>query len=523
MSLYIFMISLEQILKDKWVSLLSWEHSPLLLPDLQRALWILKKHINEHHSIWILGDFDTDWITATSCFVLGLRDLFPWHNFFYRVPERNEGHWINKANIDLMYSKWVKLLFTCDNGSNDIEQISYANSLWIDVIVTDHHQITVENYNYCLINCERKDSQYPYSHLCGCWIVYKFLQAIELSWLSQYKLQENTKKILKRLVTIATIVDMVHLDNENLYFVRNFRHLFNSTTDSIFFTLLTKLTNYHSEDGKWFWWSIGPLFNSAGRLERANGLVQTIIEQTKIKNLEEILQYYINLNNYRKELTRWWSTYLEDKVIRSKHVNIVRDEKIPSWLKRLIANEYLEGKVALCGSTNPKKHTIIDCSVSNSYGINLLDFLSSQSYTVNIGWHYWAFGFSYYLEQEQELLISLNSYIDSLDLTQHILSHDYELQASDITLSFVKDISSFIWGTGLEEPIFKIKAICKWWKILAKKHMKLILELEDWRLVDMIKWWETNYSHYIWVKQDFNIKLNINRYNWKEVIQFFLQ
>jgi len=165
------MITLQQILKDKWVSLISWEHSPLLLPDLNKALSILQKHIQQNHSIWILWDFDTDWITATSSFILWLRDLFPQITTFYRVPERNEGHWVNKNNIDYMNSVWVKLIFTCDNWSNDVEQILYANSLWIDLIVTDHHQITVENYDYCLINCERKDSTYPFSHLCWCGIV----------------------------------------------------------------------------------------------------------------------------------------------------------------------------------------------------------------------------------------------------------------------------------------------------------------------------------------------------------------
>lgn len=517
------MISLQQILTDKWVSLLEKEHSSLLLPDLQKSLTILKSHVKQSHSIWILWDFDTDWITATSSFVLWLRDLFPTLKVLYRVPERSEWHWVNKRSIDFMNSSGVKLIFTCDNGSNDVEQIAYANSLGIDVIVTDHHQITVENYTYCLINCERSDSTYPYKHLCWCGVVYKFLQAIEESWLSRQKIQETTRLIIQRLVTIATIVDMVHLDDENLYFVHNFRKLFNSTTDSSFFTLLTELTDYNSESGKWFWWSVWPLFNGAWRLERANGLIQLIVEQTKIKNLGEVLQYYVNLNSYRKELTKWWNKYLKEKVIRSKHVNIIRDLKIPPGLKRLIANEYLEWKVAFCGAPNPEDETVIDCSVSNSYWVNLLDFLSSQKYTVNVGGHYGAFWFSYYLKDEQEFLDTLNAYIDSLDVTQHILSHDYELQSADITLSFIKEVSSFVWWTWLEEPIFRVSATCKSWKILAEKHMKVSLELEDGRVIDMIKWNETKYDQYLGVKQNYNIRVDINRYMWKETIQFFLQ
>jgi len=517
------MLTLTKILKDKWIKIPKEEYNFKKLPDLKKSLNLLKNHIEKDHNIWILWDFDTDGITSTSSFILGLRELFPTINFFYKVPERSEWHWLNQKNIDYMNTNSVKLIFTCDNWSNDYKQIEYARSLWIEVIVTDHHQITIpsEKITYSLINCEREDSEYEEKHLCWCWIVYKLLQAIESEDFSK-KISSTTWDEIRRLTMIATIVDMVKLNWENLYFITKFKSLFKQS-ESRFFNLLLELTDYLPENWDWFWWTVWPIFNWAWRLEKANWLINLIINSNIILNLEELLMYYIRLNDYRKEITKEWNLYLKGSIKETEYVNLIVHPEIPSWLRRLIANEYLDEKIAFCWWTDPKTPNIIDCSVSNAFWINVLDFLREKDYTTNVWWHYWAFWYSYLKSRENDFLTDLNKYISTIDINKNNITEDtYELSKDNLNLDFIKELNSFIWWMWLSEPKFLIKARVVGWMILAKKHLKLNLDI-DWKTYEWIKWWVTNYSNYKGRVVNLSVKLRVNRYLWKEKIQFFFE
>lgn len=514
------MITLQKILHDRNITIPDHEFDASLLPDIEQWYQVLMSHIQQNHNIWILWDFDTDGITATSIFVLWLKAIFPQINIFYRVPERQQGHGLNKENIDYMYGHQVKLILTCDNASNDQDMITYARSKGIECIVTDHHQVTHKDFDYILINPEREDSKYPFKHICWCTVVYKFLQYIQEKNNSN-RISDKLWKFIKQMVCIATIVDMVRLESENLYIVTNFRTLFEDENQSPFITYLKEFTEYNRNNGKWFWWKVGPLFNGAWRLEKSNMLISCIINQWKISNLRKCVWYFIELNSYRKKLTKYYSDYIKkhNLVIENDYIVIVRCNELLPWLRRLIGNEYLQNKICFCWGENPSNPDIIDTSVSNSYRINIIDFLRTKHYTVSVWWHYWAFWYSYYKQYQDEFIQDVTNYIQENTSIKEI-TYDYVLQEGDITMELCDDITSFIWWVGLAEPVFHISWTFQNAKLLSNKYSKytIIVYNQNYSLLD---WKSTPFSRPI----DFDnllVTMETNIYNNKKTIQFTL-
>lgn len=521
------MITLKKILEDRKITQVYNEHSFSDLPDIYPSIQLLDSHIKLNHNIWILWDFDTDWIAATSSFILWLQELYPTTNFFYLVPERSEGHGFNKNTIDYMKSKDVKLIISCDNASNDIDLIKYWRSLGIEFIITDHHQVTIEDRDYLLVNPERKDSVYPYSHLCWATVVYKFLQGVEVKvW---RKISTDTMNLIKILVSIATIADMVLLNDENLFLVKQGYNLL-LTTNSPFFKELKNQTMFDQDNGLYYGWTLWPFFNCAWRLEKSNFLIKIIIEQNTIWNLKELIRYFLKLNDYRKSLTKEWNQTVKDSVIRTKYVNLILHNDLPVWLRRLVWNEYLEWKVSFCGGVNKCNSNIIDCSVSNTYDLDLLPFLRESSFTVEGGGHKGAFGYSYYKDKEKEFLDSLNKYIEDniwdISFTKNEDRYDYELTGYNYEESLIQDISRYIWWQGLEEPLFKLNGVVYDKKLMKDTHLKLKIRTEiNWKIQDfeIVKWYNTELEKYDYDKEySFIWYIWVNNFLWKKTYQMRL-
>lgn len=520
------MITLEQILQDRKVTIPEREHNPFLLPDIEEVLKKIILYTQTNNPIWILWDFDTDWITATSSFVLGLKSLFPSLHIHYQVPEREEWHGLNLRTINYMLERWVKLVLTCDNASNDKELIQYARERWLEIIITDHHKVTLANseIDYLLVNPEREWSKYWYSHLCWVWVVYKILSALEIVLKKQ--IDENTKMLIKQLTCIWTIVDMVPLRDENLYFITHFRQLFNQKS-SPFIELLKSLLDYHSESGRWFWWSVGPLFNGAWRLWESNLLIQTIIHQYKLKEiglLEKNLEFFIELNKYRKELTQRTASEVDQWIHfihRWDYVVLINSDKIIPGLRRLIANIYLDNKVAFCWWPEKENPNHISCSVSNSYWIDLINFLSTRHYTVNVWGHIWAFWYTYKAEYQDEFINDLSNYIKSLNLVTDKKEYDYILE--DLDINEVKKIDWFIWGTWLPDPVFWIKGTLIEHKVLKDKYSKYTLCVSNSDIKCSVLDWSSPFKNLLYNKEWIHhVELWINRFLGNESIQLTL-
>ena len=193
---------------------------PFLLPDMEKAVEriLAAKRNNERVAVW--SDYDADGIPGgvmLSEFLrrMGLRVT-------HYIPHRHkEGYGLNAEGIEELKAGNVSLVITVDLGTTEVAHIAHAQTLGIDIIVTDHHlEPEVLPEAFALINPKLKSSRYPFDGLCGAGVAWKLVQAILLKNRPE-GFGEGQEKWLLDLVGIATLSDMVPLRGENRMLARN--------------------------------------------------------------------------------------------------------------------------------------------------------------------------------------------------------------------------------------------------------------------------------------------------------------
>mgnify|MGYP004565207327 FL=1 len=168
-------------------------HDPFLMPDMNIAVERIIKAIENNEKTIIFGDYDVDGITSITVLRSFLEDR-GLHVDSY-IPNRlEEGYGLNKPAIEKIAKENYTLMITVDTGISGIEEIEYANSLGIETIVTDHHEVGDELPKaLAVVDAKRKDNQYPCRDLAGVGVVFKLIQAL------RKKIRIRRKRILKIL------------------------------------------------------------------------------------------------------------------------------------------------------------------------------------------------------------------------------------------------------------------------------------------------------------------------------------
>lgn len=153
-------------------------HDPFLMPDMNIAVERIIKAIENNEKTIIYGDYDVDGITSITVLRSFLEDR-GLHVDSY-IPNRlEEGYGLNKPAIEKIAKENYTLMITVDTGISGIEEIEYANSLGIETIVTDHHEVGDELPKaLAVVDAKRKDNQYPCRDLAGVGVVFKLTQAL---------------------------------------------------------------------------------------------------------------------------------------------------------------------------------------------------------------------------------------------------------------------------------------------------------------------------------------------------------
>jgi single-stranded-DNA-specific exonuclease len=169
----------------------------------------------EKVAIW--GDFDADGITSTAVLWDGLGEFFHQNSHLsYYIPNRlKESHGLNQSAIDNLAQQGCKLIVTCDTGSTNIAEIIYAQTLGIDVIVTDHHTLPPERPPVvAIINPRYLSSDHPLFHLSGVAVAYKLVEALYQSFPD---IPQSPLSDLWDLVAVGLIADLVQLSGDCRY------------------------------------------------------------------------------------------------------------------------------------------------------------------------------------------------------------------------------------------------------------------------------------------------------------------
>ncbi|MBW7455457.1 DHH family phosphoesterase, partial [Paenibacillus sepulcri] len=153
-------------------------HDPFLLKGMEQAVKRIRQAEERNEYIRIFGDYDADGVSSTALMTFLFRRMGL--KFDSYIPHRTlEGYGLNAKAIDLAAEAGVKLIVTVDTGISAVEQINHANSLGIDVIVTDHHEPPhVLPDAWSLINPKQEDCSYPFKGLAGVGVAFKLAQAL---------------------------------------------------------------------------------------------------------------------------------------------------------------------------------------------------------------------------------------------------------------------------------------------------------------------------------------------------------
>jgi single-stranded-DNA-specific exonuclease len=191
-------------------------HDPFLIPDMEQAVDRIHRAVTTHEPICFYGDYDVDGITATSLYLSFFRELGATARAY--VPHRlREGYGLNAGAVQRLHDEGVSLLVTSDCGSTAHQEVALAARLGMDVIVTDHHQTDEQMPPaVAVLNPHRAEARYPFRGLCSAALAYKVAQAYQL----RYGEAGLPLESLLDLVALATVADVVPLQDENRGFVR---------------------------------------------------------------------------------------------------------------------------------------------------------------------------------------------------------------------------------------------------------------------------------------------------------------
>ena len=462
--------------------------SPWLFKDMDKAVDIIKIKIAGHDKIRIISDYDVDGICSGYILSKALTGLGA--DVDVVVPHRvNDGYGINESLIKDAKDAGVDTIVTCDNGIAAIDQIDYAKSLGMTVIVTDHHEVpfteengekvyTVPNAD-AVINHKQSDCNYPFKDLCGAMVAYQFMRAL-------YESMEQSSKELENLLVygaMATVCDVVPLKGENRTIVRTGLELIKTTKDIGLNALIDACKINKNNIGSYhFGFILGPCLNASGRLDTAKRAVDLLNETDPEKAMASANKLK-NLNDERKSITEQGA---KDAIELAKDME---DKVLVIYLPD--CHESVAGIIAGRVKEHYNKPTIVlvdseECVKGSGRSIdeyNMFENLSKvKDLFLKFGGHKMAAGLSIEKDKVDELRKRLN---DDCTLSEEDLMKkiwvDCELPFKYVTFGLINDLKRLEpFGVGNKKPIFAGKHIdLSRMRLMGKEGNVIKLEMSD--------------------------------------------
>ncbi len=317
-------------------------HDPFLMKGMTKAVKRISQSIKKKEPITIYGDYDADGVCSTAILFLTLKTLGVRDINIY-IPERKkEGHGLNEKAIKQLAQDGTKLLITVDCGIRDLAEVKLANSLGLDVIITDHHGVGDKLPKaVAIVNPWQKGEKYPFKELAGAGVAYKLTSAL-LSPKNSLKNDslDSLEKWLLDLVAIATVADVMPIIGENRTLVKYGLGVLAQTKwlgleELMEEARLNPIVIQPSLDGKapltnldtyTLSYILGPRLNAAGRMNQANTAFRLLITKNK-KEAKKLAQQLNQENLNRQNLT--------DKVvqeIKNQLAEKFSQDKIPKLI-----------------------------------------------------------------------------------------------------------------------------------------------------------------------------------------------
>lgn len=517
-------------------------HMPELLKDADKAVDIIINKIEQKKKIRIIGDYDIDGICSTTILYKALKETGA--EVDYAVPHRiNDGYGINETLIDAAIADGVDTILTCDNGIAAINQVEYAKSHNLTVIITDHHDITFEEngtqkrYIYpkadAIVNPKRDDCGYPFKMLCGAAVAYKLVEVLyKKRWLSEYDKYKSSLDEYRQFAAIATIGDVVDLIDENRILVKNgLRSIANTKNIGLRALIdickidINKLTPYSVG------FVIGPCLNASGRLDTAKNAIELFLEADENTAKSKAMELYA-FNEERKGMTESELSkalkIIDETEIKNDKVLVIYlpecHESIAGIIAGRIKELYYRPTFVITDAKDGAKG-----SGRSIEGYNMFEEITKcAGLLTKFGGHPMAAGISLDKDKIDEFRKRLNK---NQTLTEQQLEPvvwiDVPMPLNYVTYTLVEQLSILEpFGKGNEKPVFADKdLIVKSVNIIGKKSnvLKLMLEAQDGSVFEAIQFMYDGNKPQVGQKIAITYYPDINEFRGKRNLQFIIK
>ena len=292
---------------------------PFLMNDMDIAIKRIKKAIENQEKVIIYGDYDVDGITSITVLKSFLKDVGL--DVDYYIPNRlEEGYGLNKNAIDEIAKKEYKLMITVDCGISAIEEVDYANSLGIEVIITDHHEPGDEIPKaLAVVDNKRKDNKYPFRELAGVGVAFKVSQALAQSMNIR---EEEYLKYLD-IVCVGTISDIVPLVSENRVITKLGLKLVKQTRNMGLRAIINS-SGYSQINSTTISFGVAPRINACGRMGKAEQALKLLLS----KDIYEVNKLTQELNSYNRERQEIEKEIFENVLTKIEQNNLAKNRTI---------------------------------------------------------------------------------------------------------------------------------------------------------------------------------------------------
>lgn len=437
--------------------------NPFDFERMEEAVEKIIKLREKKQRIYIYGDYDVDGITAASFLVLVMREIGI--DTRYYIPSRiEENYGLDKKTIDFINERDGKMVITVDTGANSIEDIRYAQSLGIEVIVTDHHKSTKEKFDeeYILINPKLSEN-YKFKYLSGAGVALKLAQGI------YRKLKISEERLYKYLdiVMIGTVADVVPMIDENRVIISKGLQVLKETKVKGLVYLIRYLKfqnkNINTTDVSYF---ISPLINSLGRIGVSKIGADFFIEEDDFK-IYNIIEEMKKTNKIRRKLEK--KIYDEAIEILEKEENAKDMPYIfltsKNWHPGVIGvvSSRLSIKFGVPVILVAIKNGVGKASCRSNNGVNIFNiFKKMEGKLVRFGGHDLAAGFIAETGKLKEIEGEFAKEIEKLKTTREekVLEVDLELSIDEINEEILEDIKLLSpYGLENQQPLFMDRGV----------------------------------------------------------------
>ncbi len=489
--------------------------NPFLMKDMYVAVDRLNDAMGRKERIMVYGDYDVDGCTAVALVYKFLQQFYS--NVDYYIPDRyDEGYGVSYKGIDYANETGVKLIIILDCGIKAIDEIEYAKKLGIDFIICDHHVPDEEvPPAVAVLNPKRSDDTYPFKHLSGCGVGFKFMQAFA----------KNNGISFSRLIplldfcAVSIAADIVPVVDENRILAYYGLRQLNQNPN----VGLKAIIDICGLNGRTITMSdivfkIGPRINASGRMENGRESVDLLVEKDFISALNEA-KHINEYNEQRKDIDKQMTEEANQIVARiesqKRHSSIVLYDE--NWKKGVI------GIVASRLTEIYFRPTIVltredDLATGSARSVTGFDVYSAikscRDLLKSFGGHTYATGLTLKWKDVPEFRRRFQKYVEDHirpEQTEAILDIDAVINFKDITRKLHSDVKKFgPFGPMNPKPVFCTMDVYDFGtsKVVGREQEHIKLELVDSKsnnVMNGIAFGQSGAARYIKSKRSFDI------------------